>query len=136
MGRGFPFLHFEHVRQWLAAHEASPAETDCDFEDRNTEGPSPGRRCPCCGGRMIIVETFDDARAPRARHRRPGSGSTPHDHRGASRLAMLIAFASPRAPEQERDVLTTSADNRERRGVNVRKGECAISRHGRTIAEL
>src|SRR4029077_13246881 len=48
---------------------------------------------------------------PRARHRRPGSGSTPHDHRGASRLAMLIAFASPRAPEQECDVLTTSADS-------------------------
>ena len=75
---------------------------------RNTERPSPGRRCPCCGGRMIIVETFD-GRAPRARHRRPGSGSTPHDNRRASRLAMLIAFASPRAPEQERDALTTSA---------------------------
>jgi hypothetical protein len=53
--------NIERVRQWLAAPEASPAETDCDFEDPNTEGPSPGRRCPCCGGRMIIVETFDGA---------------------------------------------------------------------------
>ena len=34
--------NIERVRQWLAAPEASPAETDCDFEDRNTEGPSPG----------------------------------------------------------------------------------------------
>ncbi len=49
------------------------------------------------------------AELDKARHRRPGSGSTPHDNRRASRLAMLIAFASPRAPQQERDALTTSA---------------------------
>ena len=101
--------NIERVRQWLAAPEASPAETDCDFEDPNTEGPSPGRsRCPCCGGPDDHRPKPSTARAPRARHRRPGSGSTPHDHRDASRLAMLIAFASPRAPERERDVLTTS----------------------------
>ena len=58
--------NIERVRQWLAAPEASPAETDCDFEDPNTEGPSPGRRCPCCGGRMIIVKTFDGARPARS----------------------------------------------------------------------
>ena len=58
--------NIEHVRQWLAAPEASPDETDCDFEDRNTEGPSSGRRCPCCGGRMILVETFDGARPARS----------------------------------------------------------------------
>jgi Putative transposase len=58
--------NIERVRQWLAAPEASLAETDCDFEDRNTEGPSPGRRCPCCDGRMIIVETFDGARPARS----------------------------------------------------------------------
>ena len=57
--------NIERVRQWLAAPEASPAETDCDFEDRD-KGPSPGRRCPCCGGRMIIVETFDGARPARS----------------------------------------------------------------------
>ena len=28
--------NIERVRQWLAAPEASPAETDCDFEDPNT----------------------------------------------------------------------------------------------------
>ena len=39
--------NIERVRQWLAAPEASPAETDCDFEDRD-KGPSPGRRCPRC----------------------------------------------------------------------------------------
>jgi Putative transposase len=57
--------NIERVRQGLAAPEASPAETDCDFEDRD-KGPSPGHRCPCCGGRMIIVETFDGARPARS----------------------------------------------------------------------
>src|SRR5271166_2001055 len=28
----------------------------------DAEGPSPVRQCPCCGGRMIIVETFEGAR--------------------------------------------------------------------------
>src|SRR3984957_5397303 len=58
--------NIERVRQALAAPERSPAETDCDFEDRDTEGPSPGRRCPCCGGRVILVETFDGARPARS----------------------------------------------------------------------
>jgi Putative transposase len=58
--------NIERVRQWLAAPKASPAEMGCDFEDHNTEGPSPGRRYPCCGGRMIIVETFDGARPARS----------------------------------------------------------------------
>jgi hypothetical protein len=52
--------NIERVRQPLAAPERSPAETDCDFEDRDTD--SSGRRCPCCGGRMIIVETFEGVR--------------------------------------------------------------------------
>src|SRR5258705_10557192 len=50
--------NIERVRQWLAAPEASPAETEYDFEDPNTEGPSPGRRCPCCGGPLILVATL------------------------------------------------------------------------------
>jgi hypothetical protein len=63
------------LRQSLRSHpgvngsprpKASPAETECDFEDPNTEGPSPGRRCPGCGGRMTIVETFDGARPARS----------------------------------------------------------------------
>ncbi len=54
--------NIERVRQALAAPERSPAEAECDFDDPNTEGPSPRRRCPCCGGRMIIVETFEGVR--------------------------------------------------------------------------
>ena len=58
--------NIERVRQALAAPERSPAETDCDFEDRDTEALSSGRRCPCCGGRMIIVETFEGVRPARS----------------------------------------------------------------------
>ena len=58
--------NIERVRQALAAPERSPAETDCDFEDRDTEGLSSARRCPCCGGRMIIVETFEGVRPARS----------------------------------------------------------------------
>jgi hypothetical protein len=48
--------NLERARKLLAAPEASPAETD-----RDTEGPSSARRCPCCGGRMIVLETFKGA---------------------------------------------------------------------------
>ena len=54
--------NIERVRQLLAAPESpAPAETDSDAET-----PSPAHRCPCCGGRMIIVETFAGARPARS----------------------------------------------------------------------
>jgi Putative transposase/Transposase zinc-binding domain len=52
--------NIERVRQLLAAAHSAPqcprAEADSD------ETPSPSRRCPCCGGRMIIIETFQGPR--------------------------------------------------------------------------
>ncbi len=48
-------------------------------------------------------------RAPRDRLPQAGSGSTRHDRRRASRLAAPLPLASSRTPEQERDVLPTSA---------------------------
>jgi hypothetical protein len=53
--------NIERVRQLLAAPEHPPAEADPDAET-----PAPARRCPCCGGRMIIVETFEGARPARS----------------------------------------------------------------------
>src|SRR5271157_1292991 len=47
--------------------------------------------------------------APRARHHRPRSGSTPHDRRRAPRRATPFLLAPNRALEQEGDVLTRSA---------------------------
>ena len=53
--------NIERVRQLLAAPKPRPAEAD-----RDTETPSPAHRCPCCGGRMIIIETFEGTRPARS----------------------------------------------------------------------
>ena len=39
------------------------ARLECDFEDPNTEGPSPWARFSRCGGQIYIVEIFDGAPA-------------------------------------------------------------------------
>jgi len=44
---------------------AAPRETgDADGTDER-EPPAPSHPCPCCGGRMIVIETFERGRAPR-----------------------------------------------------------------------
>ena len=53
--------NIERARHLLAAPERSCAEADSEAET-----PSPAHRCPCCGGRMIIVETFEGARPARS----------------------------------------------------------------------
>jgi hypothetical protein len=52
------------ARQALAVPKVSAksAHTEADSQ---TETPSSARRCPCCGGRMIISETFDGVRPAR-----------------------------------------------------------------------
>jgi len=57
--------NIERARQLLAAPEASP-ERSCAEADSEAETASPVRRCPCCGGRMIIVETFEGPRPARS----------------------------------------------------------------------
>jgi hypothetical protein len=57
--------NIERARQALAASEATPQSAPAEA-DSETEPPSPGHRCPCCGGRMIIVETFDGPRPARS----------------------------------------------------------------------
>ena len=54
-----------------------PHETDCTAESEQPRVlPKP---CPCCGGRMIIIETFARGCQPRHRLLRRSSGSTPHE---------------------------------------------------------
>ncbi len=57
--------NIERVRQALAAPEATPERSHAEA-DSQAETASPMRRCPCCGGRMIIVETFDGPRPARS----------------------------------------------------------------------
>ena len=56
--------NIERIRQALAAPEATPERSHAEA-DSQAETASPVRRCPCCGGRMIIVETFEGARPAR-----------------------------------------------------------------------
>jgi hypothetical protein len=53
--------NIERVRQLLAAPELSPQSVQAE-SDSEAEGVSSASRCPCCGGRMVIVETFEGAR--------------------------------------------------------------------------
>jgi hypothetical protein len=59
--------NIERARQLLAAAQSAPqrrrAEADSEAENILTT-----RRCPCCGGRMIIVDTFE---GPRSSHSPP-----------------------------------------------------------------
>ena len=51
--------HLEHARQLLAV--APPAK-----DDTPVEPPDPRPLCPCCGGHMVIIETFERNHQPRA----------------------------------------------------------------------
>ena len=57
--------NIERVRQLLAASKVSPDSAPAEA-DTYAETPSPSHRCPCCSGRMIIVETFEGARPARS----------------------------------------------------------------------
>jgi hypothetical protein len=52
------------ARELLAA-PASQKEHARANDDNKAELTSPSRSCPCCGGRMIVIETFERGRAPR-----------------------------------------------------------------------
>ena len=51
--------HIDHVRQLLGV--APPATVEAPIEPNDVRPP-----CPCCGGRMVVIETFERQRLPRA----------------------------------------------------------------------
>jgi len=57
--------NIERARQLLTAPKAPPESSRAEA-DSDAETPSPARRCPCCGGRMILVETFEGPRPARS----------------------------------------------------------------------
>jgi hypothetical protein len=56
------------VRQWLAV----PKQQDQPAEPVNDNEPL-AHPCPCCGGRMIIIEIFEPGATPRHRPTRPAT---------------------------------------------------------------
>jgi hypothetical protein len=57
--------NIERIRQALAASEGAPQRSRAEAGGE-AEDVAPARRCPCCGGRMIIVETFEGPRPARS----------------------------------------------------------------------
>ncbi|MBM3553815.1 MAG: IS91 family transposase [Alphaproteobacteria bacterium] len=52
------------ARELLAA-PAGPQQNGSVSDSDEAEPASPSHPCPCCGGRMILIETFERGRAPR-----------------------------------------------------------------------
>jgi hypothetical protein len=63
-GRG---RNIQRARELLAMPAPEP-----DQDDETPEPPPPVRPCPCCGGRMIAIETFERGHQPRAPPHTPG----------------------------------------------------------------
>ncbi len=56
-----PPQNIERARQLLAAAQGLAPKRDAEA-DSETKTPLPARRCPGCGGRMVIIETFEGVR--------------------------------------------------------------------------
>jgi hypothetical protein len=60
------------ARELLAVPKPQGQPADADATDPN-EPPPHSHPCPCCGGRMIIIETFQRGSTPRHRPTAPTS---------------------------------------------------------------
>ena len=66
------------ARRLLGAPDPASSSRDSNGTE-NPHQDSEGNTCPCCGGRMVIIETFEPGRQPR-QWPIPSIGSTVHDH--------------------------------------------------------
>jgi hypothetical protein len=57
--------NIDRIRQMLAESTTSSERSRAE-PDSEAETASPAPRCPCCGGRMVIIETFEGARPGRS----------------------------------------------------------------------
>jgi hypothetical protein len=58
--------NIDRARQLLATPAPSPEPSSAEADD-GAQSPAAAHRCPCCGGRMIVIETFEGvppARSP------------------------------------------------------------------------
>jgi len=55
------------ARELLAATLPRPDRAGGGVQDETGDGPRELRPCPCCGGRMLVIETFDRGCTPRSR---------------------------------------------------------------------
>ena len=101
--------NIERVRQALAAPEAAPERSRAEA-DSQAEAVSPARRCPCCGGRMIIVETFEGPRPCAFAVAEPDQDR--HLMTVAARPASQRRFPSPPAARRSRNATSSRPPHR------------------------
>ena len=58
--------NFALARRLLGVPDPTPSSGDRDGTENRHEDPE-WNLCPCCGGRMIIIETFEPGCPPRQR---------------------------------------------------------------------
>jgi hypothetical protein len=64
--RGIRADNITRARELLAVPAAQSEATDTNCAEANVPKP-PAHPCPCCGGRMIVIETFQRGASPRTR---------------------------------------------------------------------
>jgi len=60
--------NIERARQLLGSQKSQSDTTD---NNDGNETPTRSHPCPCCGGRMVIIETFERGSTPRHRPSAP-----------------------------------------------------------------
>ena len=58
------------IREMLA-RGAPPEQPTHDHTDDDSQAQTQAEACPCCGGRMIVIETFEPGATPRYRPKTP-----------------------------------------------------------------
>ena len=58
------------IREMLG-RGATPEQPTHDHSDDDSQAQTPAEVCPCCGGRMIVIETFEPGATPRYRSTTP-----------------------------------------------------------------
>ena len=64
------------ARELLRVKTIDPADDDLHRADADVTADAPAvhpRPCPCCGGRMLIIETFEGVCRPRSQSTAPGA---------------------------------------------------------------
>jgi hypothetical protein len=65
----------ENLAQARQLLNAEPQQHEIDLTAETEEPPGPAFSCPCCGGPMIVIETFEPGCPPRAPPTRTASGA-------------------------------------------------------------
>jgi Putative transposase len=105
------------ARLLLGVQKPQTKSADAD-RSAGTDTPAAAQTCPCCGGRMIIIETFKRGSTPHYQPTGPASpsGSTRHDNAYAvCQQICSLACLPARPPAPEHSAQTSSQPRKSRK---------------------